>query len=114
MDCRPGGAGDFACRTSQPRPRALREIRTIAEYNSLHIAPDCCGARVLFDTNHPDQGLQIIGVATGAKRQLCRSFEDRTSGSRRPNSGTFRVAAIRPRRSYRRMEPFYWTKGKLQ
>jgi len=60
MDCRPGGAGDFACRTSQPRPRALREIRTIAEYNSLHIAPDCCGARVLFDTNHPDEGLQII------------------------------------------------------
>lgn len=61
-------------------PRALcrmdwttREIRTIAEYNAWHIAPDRAGERVLCDTNHPDEGLQIIDVATGARRQLCLS-----------------------------------------
>ncbi|MCU1236468.1 MAG: hypothetical protein JWP63_4435 [Candidatus Solibacter sp.] len=61
-------------------PRALcrmdwttREIRTIAGYNAWHIAPDGAGARVLCDTNHPDEGLQIIDVATGARRPLCLS-----------------------------------------
>ena len=61
-------------------PRALcrmdwmtREIRTIAEYNAWHIAPDRRGRRVLCDTNHPDEGLQIIDAATGARRQLCLS-----------------------------------------
>ncbi len=61
-------------------PRALcrmdwttRAIRTITEYNAWHIAPDRRGERVLCDTNHPDEGLQIIDVATGARRQLCRS-----------------------------------------
>ena len=60
-------------------PRALRrmdwttrEIRTIVEYNAWHIAPDRRGERVLCDTNHPDEGLQIIDVATGARRQLVR------------------------------------------
>jgi hypothetical protein len=59
-------------------PRALRrldwttrEITTIAEYNAWHIAPDAAGERVLCDTNHPDNGLQIIDVATGGRRQLC-------------------------------------------
>lgn len=61
-------------------PRALcrmdwttRQRRTIVEYNAWHIAPDRAGERVLCDTNHPDEGLQIIDVATGARRQLCRS-----------------------------------------
>lgn len=61
-------------------PRALcrmdwttREIRTITEYNAWHIAPDHRGERVLCDTNHPDEGLQIIDVSTGARRQLCLS-----------------------------------------
>jgi oligogalacturonide lyase len=59
-------------------PRALRrmdwstrEIRTITEYNAWHISPDRRGARVLCDTNYPDEGLQIIDAATGARRQLC-------------------------------------------
>lgn len=50
-----------------------REIRTIVEYNAWHIAPDRRGRRVLCDTNHPDQGLQIIDAATGARGQLCLS-----------------------------------------
>jgi oligogalacturonide lyase len=59
-------------------PRALRrmdwstrQIRTITEYNAWHISPDRRGVRVLCDTNHPDEGLQIIEAATGARRQLC-------------------------------------------
>jgi oligogalacturonide lyase len=61
-------------------PRALcrmdwttLEIRTIVEYNAWHIAPDRRGQRVLCDTNHPDEGLQIIDVAAGVRRQLCLS-----------------------------------------
>lgn len=61
-------------------PRALcrmdwttGEIRTICDYNAWHIAPDHRGERVLCDTNHPDEGLQIIDVKTGARRQLCLS-----------------------------------------
>ena len=50
-----------------------REMRTLTEYNAWHIAPDRGGRRVLCDTNHPDEGLQIIDVATGARRQLCLS-----------------------------------------
>ncbi len=61
-------------------PRALcrmdwttREIRTIVEYNAWHIAPDRLGRRILCDTNHPDEGLQIIDASTGARHQLCLS-----------------------------------------
>ncbi len=68
-------------------PRALqrmdwstREIRTIAEYNSWHIAPDRRGSRILCDTNHPDDGLQIIDAATGDRRCLCLS-ESSNQGS---------------------------------
>jgi hypothetical protein len=61
-------------------PRALcrmdwstRQMRTIIEYNAWHIAPDRRGARILCDTNHPDEGLQIIEVETGARQPLCLS-----------------------------------------
>jgi oligogalacturonide lyase len=61
-------------------PRALcrmdwttREIRTICEYNAWHIAPDDTGERVLCDTNHPDEGLQIVEVASGRRTKVCRS-----------------------------------------
>jgi len=50
-----------------------RDISTIAEYNAWHIAPDRRGERILCDTNHPDEGLQIIDAATGARRQVCLS-----------------------------------------
>jgi len=51
-----------------------REIRTIVEYNAWHIAPDRRGERILCDTNHPDEGLQIIDAATGARTKLCDSL----------------------------------------
>lgn len=50
-----------------------REIRTICEYNAWHITPNRSGTAVLCDTNHPDEGLQLIDVATGSRRQLCLS-----------------------------------------
>lgn len=61
-------------------PRSLRvmdwttrRMRTIADYNAWHIAPDRAGRRILCDTNHPDEGLQIIETSTGTRRQLCLS-----------------------------------------
>lgn len=61
-------------------PRALcrmdwstRQIRTIAEFNAWHIAPNRDGSRVLCDTNHPDTGIWLIDAATGARRHVCVS-----------------------------------------
>jgi oligogalacturonide lyase len=50
-----------------------REMRTIAEFNAWHIAPDRAGRRILCDTNHPDRGLHIIDADTGEVRHLCDS-----------------------------------------
>jgi hypothetical protein len=50
-----------------------RSITTIAEYNAWHIAPDRAGLRVLCDTNHPDEGIQIISVADGSRMPVCNS-----------------------------------------
>jgi oligogalacturonide lyase len=50
-----------------------RQISLICEYNAWHIAPNRAGTKVLCDTNHPDEGLQIIDVATGSRRALCPS-----------------------------------------
>lgn len=52
---------------------STRQMRTIVEYNAWHIAPDRAGERILCDTNHPDEGLQIIEVATGRRARLCDS-----------------------------------------
>jgi oligogalacturonide lyase len=61
-------------------PRSLRtldwttrEIRTIAEFNAWHIAPNRSGTSVLCDTNHPDRGIYLIDVATGGQRHVCMS-----------------------------------------
>ena len=42
--------------------------------------PTAAAQRVLCDTNHPDNGLQIIDVSTGARRPLCLS-ESSNQGS---------------------------------
>ncbi len=49
-----------------------RAIRTVADHNCWHIAPNRAGTEILFDTNHPDRGIQIVDVATGAIRDVCR------------------------------------------
>jgi oligogalacturonide lyase len=68
-----------------------REIRTIVEYNAWHIAPDRRGERILCDTNHPDEGLQIIDVATGARTKLCDSLSSNQGTQWRKSS--YAVAA---------------------
>jgi oligogalacturonide lyase len=50
-----------------------REVKTIASFNAWHIAPNRSGTQVLCDTNHPDKGIFLIDVATGAQRQVCLS-----------------------------------------
>lgn len=54
-----------------------RKIRTITGHNAWHIAPNRAGTQVLCDTNHPDRGIQVIDVASGAIRTIC---ESRASG----------------------------------
>ena len=50
-----------------------RERRPVAEFNAWHITPNRAGTLVLCDTNHPDDGLFLVDVATGARRLLCLS-----------------------------------------
>ncbi|GAB4368666.1 MAG: oligogalacturonate lyase family protein [Bryobacter sp.] len=50
-----------------------REQSLICEYNCWHIAPNRAGTKVLCDTNHPDNGLQLIDVATGSRKAICQS-----------------------------------------
>jgi hypothetical protein len=59
---------------------ASREVSLIADFNAWHITPNRAGTQVLCDTNHPDRGLFLIDVATGAARQLCLS-ESSNAGS---------------------------------
>jgi hypothetical protein len=68
-------------------PRALarmdwttREIRTIAEFNAWHIAPNRAGSLILCDTNHPDTGIYLVDAAGGARRHVCLS-ESSNQGS---------------------------------
>lgn len=48
-----------------------RRVRTIVEHNAWHIAPNREGTEILFDTNHPDRGIQIVNVETGKIRTVC-------------------------------------------
>ncbi len=49
------------------------QISTIADFNAWHIAANHAGTKVLCDTNHPDQGLFLVDVHTGARTQICES-----------------------------------------
>jgi WD40 repeat protein len=48
-----------------------RTISTIAPFNAWHIASNAAGDTVLCDTVHPDRGLLLVDVATGACRTIC-------------------------------------------
>ena len=59
-------------------PRALRRlawtsgaVSTVVELNAWHISPNHAGTRVVCDTNHPDRGLLVIDLETGARRVIC-------------------------------------------
>ncbi len=50
-----------------------REQSTITDFNAWHITPNRGGTEVLCDTNHPDEGILLIDVATGGRRRVCLS-----------------------------------------
>lgn len=50
---------------------ARREMTEIAAFNAWHIAGSRDGSQVLCDTARPDAGLQLVDVATGARRTVC-------------------------------------------
>jgi oligogalacturonide lyase len=61
-------------------PRSLRVMdwqtrqhRTICDFPAWHITPNRDGTKVLCDTNHPDQGIFLIDVATGGRKLVCLS-----------------------------------------
>ena len=49
------------------------EVSTISEFNAWHITPNRSGTRILCDTVHPDIGLQLVDVETGARTAVCQS-----------------------------------------
>ncbi|MDQ6758556.1 MAG: oligogalacturonate lyase family protein [Acidobacteriota bacterium] len=49
------------------------DISPMAAFNAWHIAANGAGTKVLCDTNHPDRGLFLIDVSTGARTQICES-----------------------------------------
>jgi len=59
---------------------ATRAITPIVECNAWHITPNRDGSLVLYDTNHPDEGLFLVDTATGQRRLLCLS-ESSNQGS---------------------------------
>ena len=72
-----GGTGDLVFTVWPHRLCRMdwttREVRTIVEHNCWHIAPNRAGTHVLYDTNHPDRGIEIVQVATGQRRAVCES-----------------------------------------
>jgi hypothetical protein len=50
-----------------------REQHAIAGFNAWHITPNRAGTAVLCDTNHPDEGIFLVNVATGNRRRVCLS-----------------------------------------
>ena len=50
-----------------------RSVTTIVEHNCWHIAPNRDGSQVLFDTNHPDRGIQIVDIPSGLVTDICES-----------------------------------------
>ncbi len=48
-----------------------RAITRITDSKVWHISPNRAGTRVLCDTNHPDEGIFEIDVATGKRRRIC-------------------------------------------
>ena len=59
-------------------PYALRrigldtlEMKTVSDFNAWHIAGNRAGTKVLCDTVHPDIGLRLVDVETGAHAPIC-------------------------------------------
>jgi Tol biopolymer transport system component len=50
-----------------------RAISRVTDYGVWHISPNLDGTKVLCDTNHPDEGIFQIDVATGKRERICLS-----------------------------------------
>jgi len=50
-----------------------RAVCALTDYKVWHVSPNRAGTRIVCDTNHPDEGLFEIDVATGARRRICLS-----------------------------------------
>lgn len=48
-----------------------RSITPVTGYSVWHVSPNRDGTHVLCDTNHPDEGIFEIEVATGTRRRIC-------------------------------------------
>jgi hypothetical protein len=59
------------CRMAWESPR---RVDLIARFNAWHITPNRSGSRILCDTNHPDEGIQVVNVNTGERTFLCESL----------------------------------------
>ena len=57
-----------------------RRHHVITEFNAWHITPNRAGTKILCDTNHPDQGIFLVDVATGERELVCLS-ESSNQGS---------------------------------
>jgi hypothetical protein len=57
-----------------------RAISAITNYKVWHVSPNQAGTKVVCDTNHPDEGLFEIDVASGQRRPICVS-ESSNQGS---------------------------------
>ena len=68
-----------------------RKIKTIARTNAWHITPNRDGTKVLYDTVHPDRGLQLIDVATGVETTIC--FPQASSQGTQWKTSRYAVAA---------------------
>jgi hypothetical protein len=68
-----------------------REHRTICDFHAWHITPNRDGSKVLCDTNHPDEGIFEIDVATGERKQICVS--EATSGGSQWKTSRYALAA---------------------
>lgn len=59
---------------------STREISRVTGDKVWHVSPNRSGTRVLCDTNHPDEGIFEIDVATGTRQLVCLS-ESTNQGS---------------------------------
>ena len=61
-------------------------ISRVTDSRVWHISPNRAGTRVLFDSNHPDEGIYEIAMSTGQRRHVCLT-ESRNGGSQWARDG---------------------------
>lgn len=88
-----------------------REVTTIADFNAWHIAPNRAGTKILCDTNHPDTGLQLVDVATGARQTVC--FPNSSNGGSQWKTSRYALAEDFAAARENRDESLSWMEMKV-